>query len=105
VSISLLGWLAIETQGGSVLGLAERLTSSIQITWPFIVALALRPRRPSTPAGPAPRAAAAHHDQSGAPATRTMITGRNQIAAAQRSMPSDGWVAALDTGRRKHAAG
>jgi len=44
VSISLLGWLAIETQGGSVLGLAERLTSSIQITWPFIVALALRPR-------------------------------------------------------------
>jgi hypothetical protein len=46
VSISLLGWLAIETQGGSVLGLAERLTSSIQITWPFIVALALRRRRP-----------------------------------------------------------
>jgi hypothetical protein len=43
VSITLLGWLVIETQGGSVLGLAERLTSSIQITWPFIVALALRP--------------------------------------------------------------
>jgi hypothetical protein len=42
VSIALLGWLIIETQGGSVLGLAERLTSSIQITWPFLVALALR---------------------------------------------------------------
>jgi hypothetical protein len=42
VSMALLGWLVIETQGGSVLGLAERLTSSIQITWPFIVALALR---------------------------------------------------------------
>jgi hypothetical protein len=48
VSIALLGWLIIETQGGSVLGLAERLSSSIQITWPFIVALALRsqPRAP-----------------------------------------------------------
>jgi hypothetical protein len=42
VFIALLGWLVIQTQGGSVLGLAERLTSSIQITWPFFVALALR---------------------------------------------------------------
>ena len=42
VSMALLGWLVIETQGGSVLGLAERLSSSIQITWPFVVALALR---------------------------------------------------------------
>jgi hypothetical protein len=49
VSIALLLWLVIETQGGSVLGLAERLSSSIQITWPFIVALALR-LRPRTPA-------------------------------------------------------
>ncbi len=53
VSIALLGWLVIETQGGSVLGLAERLTSSIQITWPFVVALALRrPPRPPRPARP-----------------------------------------------------
>jgi hypothetical protein len=81
VSIALLGWLVIETQGGSVLGLAERLTSSIQITWPFIVALALRPPTPHTPAGPARRATAAHHDRSMAPATRAMITGRKQIAA------------------------
>jgi Protein of unknown function (DUF998) len=42
VSIALLAWLVIETQGGSVLGLAERLSSSLQITWPFVVALALR---------------------------------------------------------------
>lgn len=50
VSIALLGWLIVETQGGSVLGLAERLTSSVQITWPFIVALALRrPPRPALP--------------------------------------------------------
>jgi hypothetical protein len=38
----LLGWLVIETQGGSLLGLAERLTSGIQTCWPFIVALALQ---------------------------------------------------------------
>jgi hypothetical protein len=50
VSIALLGWLIVETQGGSVLGLAERLTSSVQITWPFIVALALRRSpRPALP--------------------------------------------------------
>src|SRR5580693_4375549 len=55
VSIALLAWLVIETQGGSVLGLAERLTSSIQITWPFIVALALRRApRPALP-GAQPR--------------------------------------------------
>jgi hypothetical protein len=32
----------VETQGGSLLGLAERLTSSLQTSWPFVVALALR---------------------------------------------------------------
>jgi hypothetical protein len=47
VFLALLGWLFIETRDGSVLGLAERLTSSIQTCWPFIVAVALRPpRRP-----------------------------------------------------------
>jgi Protein of unknown function (DUF998) len=55
--VTIAVWLVIETQGGSVLGLAERLTSSIQITWPFIVALALRPRpahprRPDLPEEP-----------------------------------------------------
>ena len=42
VFMVLLGWLVIETQGGSDLGLAERLFLSIETCWPFIVALALR---------------------------------------------------------------
>ena len=42
VFVALLGWLFIETRDGSVLGLAERLTSSIQTCWPFIIAVALR---------------------------------------------------------------
>ena len=42
VFVGLLGWLLIETQGGSLLGLAERLTSSLQTSWPFVVAVALR---------------------------------------------------------------
>jgi hypothetical membrane protein len=47
VFLALLGWLFIETRDGSVLGLAERLTSSIQTCWPFIIALTLRrTRRP-----------------------------------------------------------
>jgi Protein of unknown function (DUF998) len=47
VFVALLGWLLAETRDGSVLGLAERLTSSIQTCWPFIIAVALRrARRP-----------------------------------------------------------
>jgi hypothetical protein len=42
VFLALLGWLIAETQGGAVLGLAERLTSQVQDCWPFVVALALR---------------------------------------------------------------
>ena len=52
VFVALLGWLLAETRDGSLLGLAERLTSSIQTCWPFIIAAALRrTRRP--PPGPA----------------------------------------------------
>jgi hypothetical protein len=52
VFIVLLGWLVIETQGGSDLGLAERLTTSTEICWPFIVAVALRrATRPRTDPG------------------------------------------------------
>jgi hypothetical protein len=40
--IALLGWLVIETQGGSDLGLAERLFLSTETCWPFVVAIALR---------------------------------------------------------------
>ena len=57
VFAALLGWLLAETRDGSVLGLAERLTTSIQTGWPFIVAVALRrtrrPRPAWPPAGPA----------------------------------------------------
>ena len=42
VFIALLGWLVIETQGGSDLGLVERLFLSTETCWPFIVAVALR---------------------------------------------------------------
>jgi Protein of unknown function (DUF998) len=40
--MALLGWLVIETQGGSDLGLAERLFLSTATCWPFIVATTLR---------------------------------------------------------------
>ena len=52
VFVALLGWLFTETRDGSVLGLAERLTSSTQTCWPFIVALTLRRTRRPRP-GPA----------------------------------------------------
>ena len=57
VFLALLGWLVIETQGGSDLGLAERTVSSVQISWPFVVALVLwrttsRVRPPELPGGP-----------------------------------------------------
>jgi hypothetical protein len=42
VFAALLGWLIFETQGGGDLGLAERLVSGVQISWPFILAVVLR---------------------------------------------------------------
>jgi len=56
VFVALLGWLLAEARDGSVLGLAERLTSSIQTCWPFAVAVALRRSRRPSPV-PAIRAA------------------------------------------------
>jgi hypothetical protein len=48
--LALLGWVLVETRGGTTLGLAERLATTVQITWPFIVALAMRrPERATTP--------------------------------------------------------
>jgi hypothetical membrane protein len=51
VFVALLGWLLIEARDGSVLGLAERLTSSIQTCWPFIVAVAPHRPRPGPATG------------------------------------------------------
>jgi hypothetical membrane protein len=45
VFLAMLGWVLVETQGGSALGLAERLTASVQTAWPFVVVVALRWRR------------------------------------------------------------
>jgi hypothetical membrane protein len=60
VFLALLGWLVFETQGGTALGLAERLVSAVQVTWPLIVAVALRraagPRGRPGEDGPAPDA-------------------------------------------------
>src|SRR5258705_593899 len=64
VFAALLGWLLAETRDGSVLGLAERLTSSIQTCWPFIIAVALRR------AGPRP-AAHAQPPERPAPGARS----------------------------------
>lgn len=41
VSLVLLGWLVFETMGGTTLGLAERLVSGVQTSWPFGIAVAL----------------------------------------------------------------
>lgn len=40
--LAMLAWTVLETRGGTDLGLAERLTASVQTTWPFVVALLLR---------------------------------------------------------------
>jgi hypothetical protein len=40
--LAMLAWTVVETHGGPDLGLAERLTASVQTTWPFIVAVLLR---------------------------------------------------------------
>ena len=68
VFAALLGWLFTETRDGSVLGLAERLTSSIQTCWPFIIAVTLRRTRRPPPA-PANRDDTARSREPKAPAT------------------------------------
>jgi hypothetical membrane protein len=45
-SLSLLAWLVYETLRGDSVGLAERVSSSIQVSWPFVVALAFRLKPP-----------------------------------------------------------
>jgi len=45
----LLGWLFIETRDGSVLGLAERLTTSVLTCWPAVVAISLNRTKSGLP--------------------------------------------------------
>lgn len=40
--VTLLAWFFVEAQGGSMLGLAERVTTSVEALWPLVVAVALR---------------------------------------------------------------
>jgi hypothetical membrane protein len=65
VFLVLLGWLVIETQGGSDLGLAERLSVSTETCWPFVVAVILRQttRRRTDPGHPLIAAIRARPDQ------------------------------------------
>jgi Protein of unknown function (DUF998) len=42
---ALLLWTFVETQFGSALGLAERVSSALPMCWPFVVAWALAPSR------------------------------------------------------------
>jgi hypothetical protein len=69
VFFGLLCWLVVETQGGSDLGLAERLVSSVQTSWPFVVALVLwraARRVPVPPPGEQPQASPAPAMMTGA---------------------------------------
>jgi hypothetical protein len=96
VFVALLGWLLAETRDGSVLGLAERLTSSIQTCWPFIIALALRRTRPrpaahAQPARPAPGARSSPGCPPGRPGAQTVpaILGRTVVCRPREAGRSD----------------
>jgi hypothetical protein len=68
VFLVLLGWLVIQTQGGSDLGLAERLSVSTETCWPFVVAVILwQTTRPRTdPGHPIITAIRSRHNQQAA---------------------------------------
>jgi hypothetical membrane protein len=42
VFVTLLAWFFAEAQGGSMLGLAERVTTSVEASWPLVVTVAMR---------------------------------------------------------------
>ena len=83
VFLVLLGWLVIETQGGSDLGLAERLSVSTETCWPFVVAVILRQTtRPRTdPGDPLIAAIRSRPDQQ--------AVGDGLVAADPGSPPAD----------------
>jgi hypothetical protein len=45
VFVALLGWFVFEAWRGGAVGLAERVASSIEICWPFVMAVALSGRK------------------------------------------------------------
>lgn len=47
VFVGLLGWLVVEVRRGDMLGIAERVSSSVDVCWPLVVGLALRSGRPA----------------------------------------------------------
>jgi hypothetical membrane protein len=59
VFVGLTAWLVAETQHGTALGLTERLVTGVQMTWPFIVALAMYRKTGHSPVAAAPARAAA----------------------------------------------
>ena len=73
VFLTLLCWLVIETQGGSYLGMAERLTSSVQTSWPFVVAVVLW-RHAARTGLPTPRRATRHRPSARPRTTEPMTT-------------------------------
>jgi hypothetical protein len=64
VSIGLLVWTAVETRNGNLLGLAERVSSGVQVTWPFVVALILLRTQPHPADESAQLSAEAHGTRS-----------------------------------------
>jgi hypothetical protein len=83
VFLVLLTWLVIETQGGSDLGLAERLSVSTETCWPFVVAVILRQttRRRTDPGHPLIAALRSRHNQQ--------AVGDGLVAADPGSPPAD----------------
>jgi hypothetical protein len=44
VFVALLGWLAVETRGGHLLGLSERVLAGAEALWPLAVVVSLLAR-------------------------------------------------------------
>jgi hypothetical protein len=83
VFLVLLGWLVIQTQGGSDLGLAERLSVSTETCWPFVVAVILwqTTRRRTDPGHPLIAEIRSRHNQQ--------AIGDGLVAADPGSPPAD----------------
>jgi hypothetical membrane protein len=51
IFVALLGWVLIQTRDGTALGLAERITTTVQTSWPLVVALAMKDSGTDSQAG------------------------------------------------------